>query len=444
MDARSLLVEAIVAGEKGYYECPLQLRLYGTNDPDAREQLLARMRESGLPASTMQGVKKEVQQRQKDEKHRHKVAVQAARQARGNGSVVVSVADVSQRESGLGEFAGGPTQGVGPGPSLADIEGASERFNPRIAEQYVEEFGVKEKDLVSFFRTVCKTMLMFFKAAMPKSAQPDALSTSLHDFQLQGLHWMLAQETPCLPALGTKDVVQLWQRHPRTPNAFTNMATNFSVTDPKLASGGILADDMGLGKTIQTISLIMADRQLGRRAPDASNATLILAPVSVMSNWSTQIKKHVKDEHALRIMFYHGTRKQPLNAEDIEKYDVVISTYDSVSSEWHSQNSAKVPRKSGVFSFKWRRVILDEGRSKYGASLVCTANISSPQHPQSEGKEDDCCHQPHGSFALGTHWHTHHQQSEGSLFYRPLPRSFRGSRYIGNLQRRYHASRPAA
>jgi SWI/SNF-related matrix-associated actin-dependent regulator of chromatin subfamily A3 len=28
--------------------------------------------------------------------------------------------------------------------------GASERFNPRNVEQYVEEFGIKENDLVSW------------------------------------------------------------------------------------------------------------------------------------------------------------------------------------------------------------------------------------------------------------------------------------------------------
>jgi SWI/SNF-related matrix-associated actin-dependent regulator of chromatin subfamily A3 len=174
---------------------------------------------------------------------------------------------------------------------------------------------------------------------------------------------MLDKELPQLPAPGTKDIVQLWQRHPRMPNAFTNLATNFSVRDPALASGGILADDMGLGKTIQTISLIMADRELGRKADDACNATLILAPVSVMSNWSTQMKKHVKPEHALRVMFWHGTRKQPITPKEIENYDVVISTYDSVSSEWYSKKSAELPRKSGVYSVKWRRIILDEGHS---------------------------------------------------------------------------------
>lgn len=212
---------------------------------------------------------------------------------------------------------------------------------------------------------------------MPKAIQPEALLTQLHDFQLQGLHWMLAKESPELPAENTGDIVQLWKRHPTMRNAFTNIATKFSVTNPALASGGILADDMGLGKTIQTISLIMADRQLGRRAPDACNATLILAPVSVMSNWSTQMSKHIKPEYALRIMFYHGTRKQPITPKQIDNYDVVISTYDTVSSEWHAQKSAKLPRSTGVFSVKWRRVILDEGHNIRNPKAKKTVAITS-------------------------------------------------------------------
>src|SRR5690349_6751543 len=86
------------------------------------------------------------------------------------------------------------------------------------------------------------------QATMPQAAQPEALCTELHPFQLQGLQWMLDRELPQLPVQGTKDVVQLWQRHPRLLNKFTNLATNFTVDNPVLASGGILADDMGLGK----------------------------------------------------------------------------------------------------------------------------------------------------------------------------------------------------
>jgi SWI/SNF-related matrix-associated actin-dependent regulator of chromatin subfamily A3 len=342
MDNRSLLVEAVITGEKGAFECPLELKFYGTNEPVERENLVSQMRADKLPTGHA------VDRKRKEAaaaKERENLAKQAAKQAKKNGGAVVGVGGQNY-ENGMADFMAGSSQGFGPGPSLEDIVGGSTRYAPRV-EQMVEEFGVKEKDLES----------------MPKANHPSTLQTELHPFQLQGLQWMLDKESPQLPAQGTKDVVQLWQRHPRMPNAFTNLATNFSVTNPALASGGILADDMGLGKTIQTISLIMADRELGRKAPDACNATLILAPVSVMSNWSTQMKRHVKPEHALRVMFWHGTRKQPITPKHIENYDVVISTYDSVSVDWYSQKSTNLPRQSGVYSVKWRRIILDEGHS---------------------------------------------------------------------------------
>jgi SWI/SNF-related matrix-associated actin-dependent regulator of chromatin subfamily A3 len=339
MDNRSLLLEPMITGSKGY-DCPIEIRLYGTDEPVERENLLRQMKADKLPVGHA------ADRKRKQEKAR-KMAEKAAMQAKKKGGAVVSIGEGQQFENAMGEFAAGSSQGTGAGPSMEDIIGASARFTPRNAEQMVERFGVQEEDL----------------AKMPKAAQPEALLTELHDFQLQGLQWMLDKESPQLPKAGSKEIVQLWQPHPSIPNAFTNLATNFSIKEPGLASGGILADDMGLGKTIQVISLIMADRALGRRKKDACDATLILAPVSVMSNWSTQMKKHLKEKYALRVMFYHGTRKQPITPKSIGDYDVVISTYDSVSSEWYSQKSTTLPRQSGVFSVNWRRIILDEGHS---------------------------------------------------------------------------------
>ena len=43
MDQRKLLVEGQIAGEKGYYECPLMLSFYGSNDPDEQAALVAEM-----------------------------------------------------------------------------------------------------------------------------------------------------------------------------------------------------------------------------------------------------------------------------------------------------------------------------------------------------------------------------------------------------------------
>ncbi|KAF9730692.1 hypothetical protein PMIN04_001697 [Paraphaeosphaeria minitans] len=303
MDRHSLIVEATISGRKETFECPLMLRIYGPSDPNTRQMLVGNMRSAGLPTSSW----KDAMQRQKMERGREEIVARAAKRAKKQGGAVVGVCRGQQHENGLAEYAAGSSQSVEQGPSLEDIIGGSERFNPRNVDQFVEEFGTKESDLV----------------LMPKATQPRAISTKLHDFQLQGLHWLLEKESPKLPAQGTKDVVQLWKPHAEMRGAFINIATNFSVTNPGLASGGM--------------------------------SWVVEHPIP--------IKKHINEEHALRVMFYHGNRKEPITPKSIANFDVVISTYDSVSTEWHSQKSTTLPRKSGVFSVKWRRVILDEGHN---------------------------------------------------------------------------------
>lgn len=49
MDDCSLLIDARITGHKGYYECPIELLLYGTDDPVQRQQLMARMKKDRLP-----------------------------------------------------------------------------------------------------------------------------------------------------------------------------------------------------------------------------------------------------------------------------------------------------------------------------------------------------------------------------------------------------------
>ncbi len=48
--------------------------------------------------------------------------------------------------------------------------------------------------------------------------------------------------------------------------------------------GGILADDMGLGKTVQILALLAMEKARG----SAGKPTLIVAPTSLMENWSRE------------------------------------------------------------------------------------------------------------------------------------------------------------
>lgn len=74
-----------------------------------------------------------------------------------------------------------------------------------------------------------------------KAVQPEGLSLRLLPFQLEGLDWMVKQEKGP------------WK-------------------------GGMLADEMGMGKTVQTISLILSDRQ-----GNDGKQTLVIAPtVAIM------------------------------------------------------------------------------------------------------------------------------------------------------------------
>lgn len=159
---------------------------------------------------------------------------------------------------------------------------------------------------------------------------------------------MTAKENPQLPTKGSQESTQLWKWDQRGRGMY-NLATNFLVSNPpKLLSGGILADEMGLGKTLQVISLILT----GGPGP-----TLIVAPLSVMSNWEQQIRRHVKQEHLPKIFTYHGNNKA--TKSELAQYQVVITSYNKLATEGGKD---KIETPLGpLMATDWRRVVLDEG-----------------------------------------------------------------------------------
>ena len=168
----------------------------------------------------------------------------------------------------------------------------------------------------------------------------------------------MSKENPELPEKGSERLVQLWKKTNR--GMYWNLASGFATqAPPKLCSGGILADDMGLGKTLQIISLILAG---------GPGSTLIVAPVSVMSNWKQQIERHVKADKAPSVIIYHGDRKSTV--ADLMRHDVVITSYGRLGRE----RDPKVERVLLSKSIEWRRVVLDEGHTIRNArTKVATA-----------------------------------------------------------------------
>ena len=79
-----------------------------------------------------------------------------------------------------------------------------------------------------------------------------------------------------------------------------------------------------------------------------------------------QIAHHIKTDHALRVLTYHGASRKPLKSQDFLDYDVIITSYGTLSIEYlprTSKTPPPIPRKSGLYSVEYRRIILDEGHS---------------------------------------------------------------------------------
>lgn len=230
--------------------------------------------------------------------------------------------------------------------NMDEILEASQRIDASSRRRSGGSFDVDEDDL----------------KAMRCAAQPKAIKTEMLPYQLQAIQWLVEHEHPQKPTSGSNEAVQLWSCGHNAPVRYTNLATNHTTSNlPPLASGGILADDMGLGKTLEMIALIVADAEKCGRG-----TTLIVSPLSVMSNWSGQIARHLHPENALKVHIYHGTGRGDMEAADFEAFDVVITTYQTLAADYMPRGKEVAKPKNGIrskglYSMKWRRVVLDEG-----------------------------------------------------------------------------------
>jgi SWI/SNF-related matrix-associated actin-dependent regulator of chromatin subfamily A3 len=137
---------------------------------------------------------------------------------------------------------------------------------------------------------------------------------------------------------------------------------------------------MGLGKTLQyvprciptnfrIISLLVADPKENDIVPlpvsPEASGTLIVSPLSLLSNWTSQISEHLY-ESTLRVLVFHGSTKKDAKI-DLSEYDVVVTSYGALVTDYKSCGLEKNPGKSipktkrGLFGRMWRRIVLDEG-----------------------------------------------------------------------------------
>ncbi len=86
--------------------------------------------------------------------------------------------------------------------------------------------------------------------------------------------------------------------------------------------------------------------------------TLIVMPLTVLSQWESEIKTH-SHKGTLSVLQYHGTNRKKTRLSD---YDVVLTTYGLIESEYNKKGD----EAHGVFKYEWFRVILDEAHAIKG------------------------------------------------------------------------------
>ncbi len=113
---------------------------------------------------------------------------------------------------------------------------------------------------------------------------------------------------------------------PRTLNAtlrdYQRDGLNWLSFLREFGFGGILADDMGLGKTIQTLTLLLKEKEENR----ANKPSLIIAPTSLMGNWRSENAKFTPE---LKMLIFHGDNRKE-DFENLEKFDVIVTTYNLI------------------------------------------------------------------------------------------------------------------
>ncbi|KAK1622708.1 SNF2 family N-terminal domain-containing protein [Colletotrichum phormii] len=185
--------------------------------------------------------------------------------------------------------------------------------------------------------------------------QSSRIITKLKCHQVEALNVMVRREhgdpniDTTYPSLWEKCVQEKETTYRHAITGFTQAAPLPSV------SGGILADEMGLGKTLSTLALIChhLDKipNISSCQTDAiTRVSLVVAPKSTIFGWQHQIETHIKPGKIRSLVFLGPTRHQFIDS--LPKLDVVLTTYDTLRSDWMSNGP--------LYNFTWARVILDE------------------------------------------------------------------------------------
>ncbi|XBW38073.1 hypothetical protein QEN19_003660 [Hanseniaspora menglaensis] len=183
---------------------------------------------------------------------------------------------------------------------LLESDNEKELENNNNEEEANDEFYLEEK----IAEEVLDHEVNGFFTETPNFIQ----GTSLRDYQIKGLNWMIQLHT-----------------------------TNLS---------GILADEMGLGKTLQSVSF------LGylRFVLNIEGPFLVIAPKSTLQNWEREFNKWTPEVKTLILQGNKDYRNHLIHDSLYGcKFDVIITSYEILMKE-----------KNALKRFAWEYIVIDE------------------------------------------------------------------------------------
>ncbi|KAJ0107224.1 hypothetical protein J7T55_007594 [Diaporthe amygdali] len=146
--------------------------------------------------------------------------------------------------------------------------------------------------------------------------------------------------------------------------------------------GGMIADVMGLGKTLTTLVSILrssskaSEFHFARRAfreqdEIRTKSTLVVVPsAQLLENWESEIESHFF-HGVLRHVRFHG-QSRPKEAEALQKYDIVLTTYATLAADHGGQGL--------MYRMEWYRIVLDEAhwiRNSSSKQFKAAAELNS-------------------------------------------------------------------
>jgi superfamily II DNA or RNA helicase len=160
-----------------------------------------------------------------------------------------------------------------------------------------------------------KTQLSLAQAISLSRVQDIGFDISL-DKKLIALSSKLASFAEIEPLKATKGFSGKLRSYQEDGISWLNFLHEFEL-------GGILADEMGLGKTVQALAFFQSlrDRKVVKKS--AQKPVLIVAPTSVITNWSYEIRKFTP---TAKVLMLHGPGRKAY-FDQIPNHDFVLTSY---------------------------------------------------------------------------------------------------------------------